>query len=143
MTQPPYGPGGQSPYGPGGYGPGGQPLLGPGGMPFYGPRGEALYGPGGVPLYGPGGVPRPMSEIWFGPPIPPDAPYEPLAIVAFVSGLLFMPFALVFGLIGLSRAARFRRKGRVLAAIGTMLGGLSAFTCCIAIVAVIFVNIAN
>lgn len=92
--------------------------AGPPGPPVAYPAPPAGYPvpPGGYP-------PESMAAYYFGPPIPDDAPYEPLAIAALVSGLLFMPFAWVLAIFGAARAARLRRKGRVMAVIvGRMAG---------------------
>ena len=92
--------------------------AGPPGPPVAYPAPPAGYPapPGGYP-------PQSMAAYYFGPPIPDDAPYEPLAIAALVSGLLFMPFAWVLAIFGASRAARLRRKGRVMAVIGGWMAG--------------------
>ena len=66
---------------------------------------------------------RRADSIW-GPPHAPDAPFEPLCVAAFVTGLIGFPGAWILAILGVSRATLRVQKGRVLGMFGAALGAL-------------------
>ena len=52
----------------------------------------------------------------------PARPIDPLAVISLVLGVLFSPFAAVFGHVALARLRRSYHRGRLAAIIGTVLG---------------------
>jgi hypothetical protein len=61
--------------------------------------------------------PEPTPE-----PAPEHRPIAPTAVLALVLGLVFSPFAALFGIIALVRLRTGRERGRLLAVIGLALG---------------------